>query len=422
MASKTKHILSFFVFFIVMAVGFAALSGCATTSNWVRNMICRYYYRFDGDYSFLSELNGKSVEEMVAELDIYSAYYTAEEYAEQLQANSGHRRGIGISYTVSSDGSIAVVSVFGGSPALSAGLKAGDVIVSAAYGQNSAQGEELEDFINSSPEGAELQLTLSDGRTVSVTRCSYTASYASMYTSSGSYSFEYKNGERVLNEGDDGIAELPVHAAYMRLNQFYGAAAEEMAELAKIFGGLGCNTLVLDLRGNGGGYVDVMTKIGGLFTSAEHENALAMSAIYKDGSSENTYCAYYSEGGFPAGTKVYVMADEDTASASEALIGVLVSYNIADYPDIFLSDYGADPPKSYGKGIMQSMFTNAVTGAALKLTVAGIYWPNGKTIHGTGLTLEDGCTSAPASDDIVTVGYDDELEAVLKKMAEDSAA
>ena len=47
----------------------------------------------------------------------------------------------------------------------------------------------------------------------------------------------------------------------------------------------------------------------------------------------------------------------------------------------------------FGKGIMQSTFTNPSTGEALKLTTAKIYWPDGKTcIHDVGLTENDGCT------------------------------
>ena len=99
------------------------------------------------------------------------------------------------------------------------------------------------------------------------------------------------------------------------------------------------------------------------------------------------------------------------------MIGILVSYGILDYENIFLSAYEGATPKTYGKGIMQSVFTNYVTGEALKLTVAGIYWANGKTIHGTGLTVtEHGCTAAPAGDRIVNVGYDDELNPVIDKI------
>ena len=52
--------------------------------------------------------------------------------------------------------------------------------------------------------------------------------------------------------------------------------------------------------------------------------------------------------------------------------------------------------KTYGKGIMQTTFRNFATGEALKLTTAQIYWANNKTIHGVGLTAEDGCNMVEA--------------------------
>ena len=112
----------------------------------------------------------------------------------------------------------------------------------------------------------------------------------------------------------------------------------------------------------------------------------------------------------PQNTKVYVLANCNTASASEALIGAMVCYGALDYKNIFLSQYsdayinwltesGAEvkTARSYGKGIMQSSFTNFVTGEVLKLTTAKIYWPDEATcIHDTGVTVKGGCTAVPA--------------------------
>ncbi len=61
---------------------------------------------------------------------------------------------------------------------------------------------------------------------------------------------------------------------------------------------------------------------------------------------------------------------------------------------------------------MQSTFVNKPTGEALKLTTAKIYWPNGKCIHGEGLTLADGCKSVKTPW-VVTKG-DTELQSVVQ--------
>lgn len=414
--SKKAHVLISVAAVAVVLLSAVLSAGCSSSEDWALNIIRQNYYRVDGDYSLLSSLDGLSIDEMVEKLDIYSDYYTASEYAELMSSNEGHKSGVGISYSQSSAGMV-IRSVLGGSPALSAGLKAGDIIVSISSGGKTVEaGGDFASFISGIGEDVDMVFTLSDGRQVTLRKLSYTASYVSMYTADARYSVWYDGSARRISQEEGGVEELPADTAYMRLNQFYGSAAEEMRELIKIFNARGCTSLILDLRDNGGGYASVLTEIGGLFTSATYESSVAMRAVYKSGRTEITNCRHYAQDIFPAGTDVYVMANEGTASASEALIGVLVSYDILDYGNIFLSDYGDRPAKTYGKGIMQSSFINYTTGEVLKLTVAGIFWQNGKTIHGTGLTVADGCVAAPAGDDIVDIGYDDELLPVIQKI------
>ena len=108
----------------------------------------------------------------------------------------------------------------------------------------------------------------------------------------------------------------------------------------------------------------------------------------------------------PVDTTVYVLANSSTASASEALIGVLVDYGFVEPENILLSDFSEEftawsdgeygTKRSYGKGIMQSPFVNFWTREVLKLTTAEIFWPNGKSIHGVGVTTDDGCRTVEA--------------------------
>ena len=85
---------------------------------------------------------------------------------------------------------------------------------------------------------------------------------------------------------------------------------------------------------------------------------------------------------------MYVAANGNSASASEALIGAtMYSYGTISYADIFLTKIGDYTAKTYGKGIMQTTYTNG--GEAVTLTTAQIYWPNGTCIHGRGITEND---------------------------------
>lgn len=427
MKSKRAHVFNFLIIFVVCCtVAMFTFSGCGTSADWVQKTIEQNYYRFDGDYSSIENLKGLSISQMVEKLDRYSAFYTKEEYAAVTADNAGSKSGIGISYTFSKGVGAVVRSVTGNSPSKEAGLKAGDIIISATAGEESVQFKESTDFssfVTARATGEQFTFNLYGGNSVTLAKSEYTASYAFMFTNDCSYEIVYEGNSRFVKENHaEGIPQLPDKTAYLYLSQFYGYAADEVAALISKFNELHCTSLILDLRDNGGGYVDLMAKIGGRFTSTVVDGkAVAMKAIYKSGREEVEHCYEYTQNVVPAGTDVYVMANHNTASASEALIGVLVSYYVLDYENIFLSEYQGYEAKSYGKGIMQSTFER-FSGEALKLTVAGIYWANGKTIHDVGLTVADGCSVAPASDDIVSVGYDDELVPVIEKIKADRAA
>lgn len=422
-----KFLITLITIFIAIICFF---TGCSTSQNWVRQTIENYYFRFDGDYSDFENMGNLTVEEMIKKLDIYSAYYTKEQYAQVVSDNAGNKSGIGISYAFEDGRGAVIHSVVGNSPARKAGIKAGDVVVSSNYENGTVEfktASDFSEFVAARAEGEPFTFNLADGNSLTLSKEQYSASYASMYTSEKSYNIEYEGASRrIIEDSSGGIPQLPEKTAYIYMYQFYGGVSAEMADLIAIFNAEGCTSMILDLRDNGGGYVNLMAEIGGLFTARldDAKDHIAMVAKFKDGSQSVEKCVEYARGSaeyaektVPAGTEIYVLANEGTASASEALIGILVSYGILDYENIFLSAYEGATPKTYGKGIMQSVFTNYVTGEALKLTVAGIYWANGKTIHGTGLNVtEHGCTAAPAGDRIVNVGYDDELNPVIDKI------
>ncbi|MDE6373871.1 MAG: hypothetical protein K2L72_05160, partial [Clostridia bacterium] len=259
-----------------------------------------------------------------------------------------------------------------------------------------------------------------------VPKGNYRASYCTMSTNTAQWNITYDGDKMKVVEGEGGIDCLPDGAAYLRLDQFYGDAADEMAALIEKYNANSCTSLILDLRGNGGGYVDVMCDMSDIFTGQlPKRNKYAMQAIYKDGSRDTFEVTNkYSAGKeLPSGTKVSVLADNGTASASEALIGVLVDNGVIDYGDIYLSDFsdaylkatGTEDKncRSYGKGIMQTTFMHPFTGEALKLTTARIYWPKGETcIHEIGLTAAQGCNTVKTDWD-VTYG-DTQLAAAVQ--------
>jgi carboxyl-terminal processing protease len=184
--------------------------------------------------------------------------------------------------------------------------------------------------------------------------------------------------------------------AYIKYSAFSGTKSGldgsngQLTDALNIFKEKNKSKLILDLRGNGGGYMSILCQVASNFINVEDgKTALVAVAVDKNGNKENFVSkkSVYNSYGFE---KIVVMCDEGTASASEALIGAMLDYDVNNIVSVVVSSStlnGQTVYKSYGKGIMQSTFTNGITGEAVKLTTAQIYWPvYGTTIHGVGLT------------------------------------
>ncbi len=388
--------------------GRSGLGDAVSTYQWVTDLILKNYV--GGDITE-EDIKNASLSSINSLLDKYSTYYTAEEYAAEFAASQGSMKGIGISFNYIAEGQsergsgVFIEQVVPNSPAYHSGLREGMFVTGADLGGKVTQFASLEEFMsfmNALPDDTDFTFFTDNGQ-FTLARQSYTASYCVMSTSETTYSFTYEGDNLKLVETDGGISYLPEGTAYLKFTEFYGNAVQEFCELAEIFNSEGCTTLVLDLRRNGGGYVDVMCNISGIFLGQlPSASNVAMTAEYKNGRSTGYAVKSVADKyTLPASTEVKVLADFNTASASEALIGVLISNEVISYDDIYLSDYSEDYLAytgyaekncgTYGKGIMQQTFVNNSTGEALKLTVARILWPNGNCIHDRGVRAEDGC-------------------------------
>ena len=412
-----------------LIISAAFIAGCSLSSyDWFVKTVKKHYFypvddsAFEGDD--LKEIAGRT-------LDKYSAYYTAEEYKNLMKSNSGSKSGIGISYSFAEGKGIYISSVIGNSPAYISGLRAGEWIESASLGGETAvfeKSSDFADFVNSAKEEEKINLNSSDGKVYTVSKSEYTASYTYMASNDNAWIFSSaaNGGLAVTPLYSEIIPELPDGTAYINISQFYGTASREFDILVNKFNAEKFTSLIIDLRSNGGGYVNVMQDMAYAFSN--NTKTLAMLSRDKKGREEKFYCTKVSPNAsvLAQDTKIYVLANSGTASASEALIGAMICYGRREYENIFLSDYSEEylgwlqssgqeikNARSYGKGIMQSTFVNSFTKEALKLTTAQIYWPDEKTcIHDKGVTAEDGCTPVPAQWER-TKG-DEELKAVIE--------
>lgn len=417
-----KKLLNKIIFTLIAAAVLAAclLSGCTTSYsssfNWVVKTIRENYYEDIPEDTLCQSILSGGVSSV---LDIYSAYYTEDQYEQVKASNSGSRSGVGITYQFIPEGvtelgsGVYIVDVSGNSPALKSGLKAGTFVNAVRLGNEEkaiTSSSEFSAFISARGTGEKFTFVTDRGE-YEMSKEDYTASYCTMSTSEKTFSIAYENGNmKLVSSADetagylpDGIDCLPEGAAYIKLDQFYGNAFKEFAVLMAQYNAEHCTSLILDLRQNGGGAVDIMCGISGIFTSqSEKYGGVGMTAKYRNGRQINFKIAKNSDQNclFPAGSKLSVLADNGTASASEALIGVLKSYDVITCADVYISDFSQSyltftgtenkNRKTYGKGIMQTTFERS-TGEALKLTTAKIYWPDGTCIHDVGLNEDMGC-------------------------------
>lgn len=421
---KTIKIIScslagIFIFFAGFFTYYFTLGKDARSFLWFKSKIQSEYYEDISDEEFWEA--AKSGVEGI--LDDYSTIYTADEYDEVVNSNKGNRVGVGLSFF---SGTTLIYKTAINSPCFFAGILEGCFVT----GVGKTQTEMVDTFTSTAmndefakyAEGESFCLRISSVSkedTVNVDyytieKKEYTESYGYYATSSESWSLvNGENGVKWTKFGN-GISYLQSDTAYVKLVQFYGNAYSCMLNAAKQFKADCKSKLIFDLRNNGGGSVDVMCSISSLFLkNATGKKNLVMRAEYGNGkvekfySKDNLYNEYFN------GSKIYVMANHNSASASEGLIGALVSYGTVEYSDIFVSKIG-ESCRTYGKGIMQTTFVNYVTGEAIKLTTAKIYWPNGNCIHGKGVTEEDGAT--PSVTTAATVYGDPELAAVCSKI------
>ena len=76
-----KKRLTFTAVILAALCALICVAGCSAPEDWVRKTIQKNYYRFDGDYSSIEDMENLTIEEMVGRLDPYSAYYTAAAWA-----------------------------------------------------------------------------------------------------------------------------------------------------------------------------------------------------------------------------------------------------------------------------------------------------------------------------------------------------
>ena len=328
--------------------------------------------------------------------DKYSTFYTKEEYDKKKQEALGDRVGLGISFL---SPSLKIYSVILNSPAFNSGVRSGGELKSATYnGETTSFStfEEFSSYVDNISNGIDVTYDILYGETLksyTIKKAEYNQSYVIYANSEGSYYYTDKSGTFALELYDDSF-KVNGNVGYIKYTNFDGRENNESGSLWQFKNALdnfkrdGKTKLILDLRNNGGGYMDILTKISGCLIKKDGANTKIAVAKDKHQNERSYYLenSCYDNYNFE---KIIVLANENTASASEALIGAMLDYDVDNKLTVVLDGHlvnGEVVYKTYGKGIMQTTY-EYIDGSAIKITTAEIYFPKSNiSIHKKGIT------------------------------------
>lgn len=302
----------------------------------------------------MDSLQHAIISELVSRLDPHSDYMPAQEAAQQQQALEGSFEGIGVEYFMLSD-TLLVVGLVPDGPAEHGGLKVGDRVLSidgTDVAGVEVTSQTLENLIKgrrgSTVEVSVIRDSLQQPVPLKIIRDQYELSSI------------------------DASYLLSPYIAYIRISNFGARTVQETRQRLQSLTKQGAKHLILDLRGNRGGFLAAGIDLAGLFLPP------GVPIVYTQGTHDprTTYTA--RNGGQFTDLGLAVLIDEESASASEILAGAIQDYErgtIIGRP-------------SFGKGLIQERFGFG-DGSVLNLTVARYYTPKGRSIQRPGGILPD---------------------------------
>ena len=283
--------------------------------------------------------------------DPYTEYLPKEEMTEFTEETSSQYVGIGIYLTNDkTTNTILVVGTMNGSPALEAGMQAGDIIEKVndvAY-----TGETMDDAIKvlKGEEGTSAKVTvLRDGKEIdlTVTRKKITV--------------EHVSSKMVEN-----------NIAYLQVDSFDSGVAESFKKQVTELVNKGAKGIIIDLRSNGGGIVSEATGIADLFLKKDETILITKSKIANEQLTVSKNDAIITD------IPVVILVNEGTASASEILAGALKDLGKA-------KTVGTT---TYGKGVIQQIL-KLNDGSGIKITIEEYQTPNRNKIHKVGIEPDE---------------------------------
>ncbi|WP_262386191.1 S41 family peptidase [Hymenobacter sp. BT491] len=293
------------------------------------------------------QLSDYAISRMLERLDPHSVYIPAQEEQKVSAFLQNDFDGVGVEFNLFRD-TATVIAPLNGGPAEQAGLQTGDRILAVNGTRVTGIHVTMDQMFGllRGPRGSNVQLQVlrrhqSQPITVSVTR------------------------SRIPNSSVEVAYMVDNQTGYIKITRFASGTYDDFKQALGDLKRQGLSRLVLDLRGNPGGYLDRATKLADEFISGTRK------LVYTDGKGDQYDTQTYSRvlGEFEEGPLV-VLVDEGSASAAEVVAGALQDHDRA----LIVGR------RTFGKGLVQQPITLA-DGSELRLTIARYYTPSGRSIQ-----------------------------------------
>lgn len=346
----------------------------AKKTQEAQSYIDKYYWKSDLDQEKLADY---AIKGMVSALgDKYSDYYTTSEYNQAMGEVKGDYTGIGATiYMDTSTKQKIIRKVQESSPAEEAGLKVDDVLLKI-NGEDISQ-KSLNDTVSMirGKEGKTSKLTIQRKEQDKTKVMEVTVTAKKLVNQSIHYKM------------------LAGKKGYINISNFDNEGVKQFQSAMEDLKKQGMTGLVLDVRNNGGGSLEAVTKM--------LDELLPEGVLLTEKYKNKEDVVYRSTDEKQFDKPIVVLINGGSASASEVMAGALQDRKAATLVGV----------KSFGKGIVQSIFSLRF-GGGIKLTTGQYLLPSGRCIHGTGLTPDVEVTYSGTSNELGG-GDDNQLQKAL---------
>jgi len=333
---------------MILMVGGSRLKGQDVQSSTLKyGRLLRIIDSYYVDTTKVDEITEKVIVDVLKGLDPHSVYISKAEVEKMNEPLQGNFEGVGISFNVYKD-TLMVVTTIPGGPSEKVGIRAGDRIVSVDSKNIAGIGLKnpaVYDYLRGK-KGTKVEL--------GVRRKGET----------NQLDFVVLRDKIPINSLDASYM-LNDHTGYIKLNKFSATTMEEFTTAIKTLkSNSKLNSLVLDLRDNGGGYLNAATELVDQFLS---EFKLI---VYTNGTHAEKHEYVSTKKGELEEGKLVLLIDEGSASASEIVAGAIQDWDRG----VLIGR------RSFGKGLVQQPF-ELTDGSLIRLTTAHYYTPSGRCIQ-----------------------------------------